>query len=136
MTRGLTFIAIALALAGCRGEHATAIPTGLPDAAPPHPGGRAPRTVRTGIGEVRAIDAEAGTITVALVSGAARERSGLGPMERLRTRRELQTQVRIGEVIEFRFRAGPAMPEVIALNRHIHREPVGLPGDGASLDAR
>ena len=130
MTRRAHPAVLLLLLAACSREPTTVAPPPMAGPVPaPHPVRRASHEVQTAIGEVKAVDGASGTMTVAIVSGALQERMGVGRVERLRATSQLRSQVRVGEVIEFKFRNSTAMPEMLSVNRHVHHEPLGLPQD-------
>lgn len=122
-------IAALLIIAGCS-RQAPPASTSLDPAEPPpkpHPLQPVVHAEQTVIGEIRAIDLAHERVTVAVVSGAVQERSGIGRVERLHMARSLLVQVRVGEVVECKVRTTARGPEVIAVNRHVHHEPKGLP---------
>jgi hypothetical protein len=129
MTRRFHYLPVALALAlaacGAAPQDPAAVRTPVE---PLHGHATSPSTgLVTSIGEVRSIDSLANTITLALVRGSVSERSGLGRVERFRARLQLLDQARVGDVIEFKYRRGVPLSEIVAISRHHHGTPIGLP---------
>lgn len=124
-----SFLAFAfpIVLTACAASEPPAQAIGAPTV-PAHPTAPpAPDAVRTAIGDVRAIDAATGTVTVALTTGAKSEQTGLGRLERVAATAEQRAAVRVGEVIEFRYRPARPYPQLVSVTQHVHGEPARLP---------
>lgn len=115
----LAVLAVAVgSLGGCDRSNGAAARTGGGDGLHAHPATEA--TVRTAVGQVRGIDAEAGTITVVLSEGRTRERSSRGSTQTLYATSAQQASVRVGEVVEFRSRAGKPHARLLTIDAHGH----------------
>ena len=124
LTRSL--LPIIVVLAGCSASEPAPSPPAM--RVPLHTDPPVPADApRTSIGVVHAIDARAGTVTVAITTGARSEQLGLGRFEQLTASADQRAGLRVGEVIEFRYRPAQPRPQLLSVERHAHGAPVSLP---------
>lgn len=109
---GLAFVA------GCDRDRGTSVPAVDGRRLHGHP--MADAAVRTSIGQVRAIDADGRTLTVVLAKGRSREHSGRGATLALDATPAQLGRVRVGEVVEFKWRAPQPRARLVSIDAHGH----------------
>lgn len=87
------------------------------------------------IGRVVSSNPVAGTIVISVARGAQGERLGLGPRRTFSATLADRAAVAPGDVVEFRYQPGRPYPHLVAIDHHVHREPIGLP-DPATVAGR
>jgi hypothetical protein len=99
-----------------------------------HPASESP--VRTAVGQIRSIDANAGTLTLVLAQGRSRENTGRGPTLTLRATPAQLAAVKVDDVVEFKSRASQPYATLITVESHAHSDGGGPLGateaDGAA----
>lgn len=127
----LVVLAVA-SLGGCERGRDTPAPKADGTGLHGHP--MADVAIRTAIGRVREIDADAGTLTVVLAKGRAREHAGRGAVQTLDATAAQLGRVRIGDVVEFKWRAAEPRARLLAIDAHGHGEEALPRPSGAERD--
>lgn len=113
----LVVLAVA-SLSGCERGRDTPVPAADGKRLHGHP--MAGVVIRTAIGRVREIDADAGTLTVVLAKGRAREHAGRGAVQILDATAAQLGRVRVGDVVEYKWRAAQPRARLLAIDAHGH----------------